>query len=75
MHLTFLMSFHSVLNIISTTNIETVFASQTIYIIHNFFFPPSLVFCGPRHAEAELLRGEGGDGGIRTHEALSNLTP
>ena len=33
---------------------------------YHLFFPPSLIFCGLRHAEAELLRGEGGEGGIRT---------
>ena len=37
------------------------------------FLPRGFATSGFYHAKAELQRGEGGEGGIRTHETLADL--
>ena len=65
------MSFQPFFKVISTTNKKNrPCISMNKHNAYYLLFPPSLVFCGLCHAEDELLRGEGGEGGIRTLEGV-----
>lgn len=66
-----LVAVKSIFQIIGTANVRRrVSAIKKVDIIHRLS-PLTLVLGGLRLAVAELQRGEGGDGGTRTHASLT----